>query len=423
VFLCNYEHTDGTTFRGRSGAVKIPSELEGIVEGVFGLDSRPQAHPRFMPLRTVHGLHVSPKSQTTSFNPNDLAPLYDFPAGDGSNQCVAIIELGGGYRAADLTSYFNSLGIATEVNVTSIAIDGAANNPSTPDGADGEVMLDIEVIGALAPACKIVVYFAPNTDAGFLDAITAAVHDNENKPSVVSISWGAAESQWTQQSLDAFNSVFKDAALLGVTVCAAAGDNGAADNVSDGQAHVDFPASSPYVLACGGTTLAVDQGVIKSEVVWNDGNGGATGGGVSGYFVVPDYQTQNGVNPVTVNPNLSGFKGRGLPDISADADPATGYNVLVDGQSMVIGGTSAVAPLMSALIARINQALGHSAGFLHPILYKAQPSTDIVKGDNNTGLFGLGLGYKAAPGWDACTGIGSPLGTKLLDALNAVAQS
>jgi len=344
VVLANYEHKDGTIFRGRCGAIKIPVELEGTVEGVFGLDSRPHAHPRFVTLHTEHGLHATPDQQSGTFNPTDLTALYDFPAGDGSNECVAIIELGGGYRVADLQQYFASLGISTEVNVSSVSIDGAANNPSTPDGPDAEVMLDIEVVGALAPGCKIVVYFAPNTDSGFLDAVTAAVHDKVNAPSIVSISWGAAEAQWTQQSLDAFNSVFQDAALLGVTVCAAAGDNGASDNMSDSKSHVDFPSSSPYVLACGGTSLIAANGAIQSEVVWNDGHGGATGGGVSNCFVVPDYQTQNGVDPVTVNDNPSGFKGRGLPDIAAVADPATGYNVLVDGtklQAAILASVSA----------------------------------------------------------------------------------
>jgi kumamolisin len=419
VFLNHYEDANGSLFRGRTGAIKVPSELIGIVEGVFGLDNRPQAQPRFKTLKTTRGHDVNPNgSLTSSFNPNDLASIYNFPAAtDGTNQCIGIIELGGGYRDDDLTTYFTSLGINNVVNVIAVSVDNAANQPSTPDSADGEVMLDIEVIGALAPQSKLVVYFAPNTDQGFLDAITQAIHDKQNAPSVISISWGSAEQEWTQQSLDSFNSAFQDAALLGVTVCAAAGDNGSCDNVTDGQAHVDFPAASPYVLGCGGTTLTALDGQATSEIVWNDGQGGATGGGVSTYFVVPDYQSNNNVKPVTVNSNPSGFAGRGVPDIAAVADPATGYNIRVDGENMVIGGTSAVAPLMAALIARINQKLGRNVGFIHPSLYKFNPATDIVIGNNDT--VGGGMGYSAGIGWDACSGVGSPEGGQLLQALTA----
>jgi kumamolisin len=417
VSLAQYEHENGDLFRGRTGAIRVPSALIGTVEGIFGLDNRPQASPRFKRLKTAGQQLSTQNSFSQSFNPNDLAAIYNFPSGDGTNQCVGIIELGGGFRSDDLTTYFTSLGITNAVNVVAVSVDGATNQPTTSDSADGEVMLDIEVVGALAPQSKIVVYFAPNTDSGFLDAITQAVHDKVNAPSVLSISWGSAEEDWTQQSLDSFNAAFQEAALLGVTVCAAAGDNGSCDNVTDGRAHVDFPAASPYVIGCGGTTLNASNGIAMSETVWNDGQGGATGGGVSTYFQLPDYQASNYINPVTVNPNPSGFAGRGVPDVAADADPATGYNIRVDGENMVIGGTSAVAPLMSALIARINQNLGRNVGFIHPVLYKANPATDIVEGNNDT--VGDGMGYNAAIGWDACTGVGSPLGSKLLQALDA----
>ncbi|MEO6852301.1 MAG: S53 family peptidase, partial [Mucilaginibacter sp.] len=269
------------------------------------------------------------------------------------------------------------------------------------NSADGEVMLDIEVAGAVAPGAKIVVYFCPNTDQGFLDAITKAVHDTTNKPSVISISWGSAEVNWTQQSLNNFNETFKAAALLGVTICVAAGDSGSSDSVTDGKVHVDFPASSPYVLACGGTSLKVNNNKMSSETVWHDSNDSATGGGVSNFFALPDYQS-NAKVPLSLN---SQFKGRGLPDVAGDADPNTGYKVLVDGQKMVIGGTSAVAPLMAGLIARINQKKGKSAGFINPALY-ANPSfcRDITLGNNKT--TSTNTGYTAGPGWDACTGWG-----------------
>ena len=243
---------------------------------------------------------------------------------------MGIIELGA-VPPADLKTYFSGLGIKTEPSVTAVSVDGATNTPAgSPDSADGEVLLDIEVIGSIAPGAKIAVYFGPNTDQGFLDAITTAIHDTVRKPSVVSISWGGPESTWTAQALQSYDAAFQEATVLGVTVCVAAGDGGSTDGVTDGLQHVDFPASSPHVLACGGTRLQASGGKIQSEVVWNDGV------------------------PVSVPP--SHFKGRGVPDVSGDADPETGYDVRVDGQNTVFGGTSAVAPLWSALTAPLNQA-------------------------------------------------------------------
>jgi kumamolisin len=248
------------------------------------------------------------------------------------------------------------------------------------------------------------VYFAPNTDKGFLDAITTAVHDAKNKPSVISISWGAAENAWTTQSLNSYNEAFKAAALLGVTICAASGDDGATDRVTDGKAHVDFPSSSPYVLACGGTKLSIENSTVSSEVVWNESasNNGATGGGVSDFFTLPTFQ-KNAKIPTSLS---TGFKGRGVPDIAGNADPQTGYMVRVDGQTFAIGGTSAVAPLMAGLIALVNQSNGSSSGYIHPSLYStpAKFCRDIVKGNNITTA--SKQGYKAGKGWDACTGWG-----------------
>jgi len=289
----------------------------------------------------------------------------------------------------------------TKPSVKAVAVDGGKNSPSTADGADGEVMLDIEVAGSVAPGANIVVYFTPNTDQGFLDAITQAIHDTQNKPSVISISWGSAEVNWTQQALDNFNEAFKTASALGVSICVAAGDSGSRDGETDGKVHVDFPASSPYVLACGGTKLSVSGNQITSEVVWHESSDSASGGGVSTYFPLPDYQTNANV-PLELDTQ---FKGRGVPDVAADADPDTGYKVLVDGQEMVIGGTSAVAPLMAGLIALINEKSGKPAGFINPQIY-ADPSLcrDITSGNNKT--TSANSGYTAGEGWDACTGLG-----------------
>ena len=405
VELQQFRH-ERFTYRGRVGTVSVPADLAEVIEGVFGLDNRPQAQSH---LRRAAEPAVGAKA-STSFTPVAIAALYGFPTGvDGAGECIGIIELGGGFRPADLTTYFNGLSISAP-QVVAVSVDQGQNTPTTADGADGEVMLDIEVAGAVAPGSRIAVYFAPNTDQGFLDAVTTAIHDTVNKPSVVSISWGSAESTWTAQAMTQFDQAFQAAAAMGVTICVAAGDNGSSDGVADGAPHVDFPASSPNALACGGTSLTASGSTIASEVVWNDGSsGGATGGGVSATFALPTYQGKAGV------PTISGTSttGRGVPDVCGNADPASGYQVLVDGQSMVVGGTSAVAPLWAGLVALMNQQLGRPVGFLNPLLYGSLAGqgllNDIVSGSNGA--------YAAAPGWDACTGWGSPRGAALSQAL------
>jgi len=342
--------------------------------------------------------------------------MYDFPTGaDGKGQCIALIELGGGFRKSDLKAYFSDLGISAP-KVTAISVDRARNHPGVQD--DDEVMLDIEVAGAVAQGAKIAVYFAPNTDRGFLDAITKAIHDSRRKPSVISISWGAPEtgpgdSSWTPQAMRAFDQAFQDAAAVGVTVFCASGDKGSSDGVADGLAHCDFPASSPFVAACGGTRLVGSNGKIGQEAVWNDSQG-ATGGGISEIFDLPSYQANANV-PKSTNPG--GVKGRGVPDVAGNASPATGYQVRVDGADSVMGGTSAVAPLWAGLIARINQKLGNRVGFINPLLYglPGKAFRDITHGDNGA--------YGARHGWDPCTGLGSPIGSKLLRELSAQART
>jgi kumamolisin len=227
---------------------------------------------------------------------------------------------------------------------------------------------------------------------------------------VISISWGGPEDSWNSQSRDAMETAMQDAAALGVTVVTAAGDNGSGDGETDNQPHVDFPSSSPYALGCGGTTLTANGQAIQSEVVWNEtaSNDGATGGGISIAYPLPTWQ-QNAKVPNGPN----GSSGRGVPDVSANADPLTGYEILVGGQTQAVGGTSAAAPLWAALLARINQQLGKPVGDVHAVLYQAGESAfrDITQGNNGA--------YQAGPGWDACTGLGSPNGQALLSALSA----
>ncbi len=396
VQLNEYQGT-GNKFHAFTGAVSLPESHAGVVEAVLGLNGRLIAKPH---IRFLSG----DQQAEVTYSPLQVAALYNFPTGvNGVGETIGIIELGGGYNESDITTFFNGLGL-TPPDVVSVSVDGATNSPSTPDSADGEVALDIEVSGGVAPGAKIAVYFAPNTDQGFVDAITTAVHDTTNKPSVISISWGGPEPSWTQSSLTAMDDACQSAGALGITITVAAGDNGSSDGESGN--NVDFPASSPYVLGCGGTKLIGSGTTITSETVWNDGSsGGATGGGVSVDFALPSWQANAGV-PKSSSAN----GGRGVPDVAGDASPETGYNILVDGEQAVVGGTSAVAPLWAGLIALINQQRGLSAGFVNPALYAA-PSAfhDITSGNNGA--------FKAGPGWDACTGLGSPNGTAVAKAL------
>jgi kumamolisin len=361
VQLRRYRHPEGE-YRGREGEITLPADIAGIVEGVFGLDNRPQARPR---IRRIPGeAAIAAPHIAKSFAVPEVAQLYAFPSDvNGAGECIAILEFGGGYRDADLQQFFQNLNI-TEPAVTAVSVDGAQNNFGNPANnqndadADAEVALDIEVAGAIAPGASIAVYFAPNSDQGFIDATMSAIHDTTNNPSIISISWGAPEDVWTDQARTGMDSAFADAALLGVTVFIAAGDHGSADRppittdqngnpaanpAYDGLAHADFPASSPHAVACGGTHLEGGTAVISTETVWNDGDGWAAGGGVSDFFDPPAWQASANV-PTSVNPPGT-RAGRGIPDVCGNADLTTGYQIHFNDNDAVVGGTSAVAPL------------------------------------------------------------------------------
>ena len=422
------------THRYREGPLYVPAALAGVVTAVLGLDTRPQAQPHFRSRAAA--------AQGTSYYPNQVADIYDFPAGTtGTGQTVAVIELGGGFTTSDLDAYFGGLGIAVP-SITAASVDGGSNNPADTENSV-EVNLDIDVIGAAAPGAAQIVYFAPNNgDQGFVDAISDAAGASP-APIAISISWGQSEDSWTAQGLSAMNAAMSDAAALGITVCAAAGDDGSSDGVNDGQVHVDFPASSPYALGCGGTKLLADaaSGTVSSEVVWNElaSNDGATGGGVSDQFAQPAWQDTAGVGPraaaqpggAVVGAAAAGGGGsggtggsvgssdtewRGVPDVAGNADPATGYQIYSGGQAQVVGGTSAVAPLWSALIARLAQATGQRFGLLQPLVYAGvSPGADVAGFRDITS--GNNGAYQAGPGWDSCSGLGVPDGTALLSRL------
>ena len=414
-----YHHSKGP-YRGRQGEILIPRVFDGVITGIFGFDTRPKQ-------KAPHRLRATGMSGPGGENgvsSVEFAKRYNFPTKykglnlDGSGQCIAIIELGGGFNNSDLEVYFGEIKVALP-NVVAVSVDHAGNHPTQRGADDGEVMLDIEVAGAVAPKATFAVYFAPNQGNGFLDAINAAVHDKERKPSVISISWGGPEDPGEQQASNAFHEIFVEAAALGITICAASGDHGSADLDGrdwDHKIHVDHPAVDDYVLACGGTQIDAND----KDVVWNDGTpfgdvpgggGWAGGGGVSETFAVPSYQ-KNAKVPKSL---VTGKPGRGVPDIAMSA---TNYFTRVQGSESASGGTSAVAPLMASLVALLNQAKKKNVGYLNPFLY-ANASKGVVKDvvEGTNAIAGTVKGYKAGKGWNACTGLGTPDGTAILNRL------
>lgn len=318
--------------------------------------------------------------------PIQVAQAYNFPkmGTNFADRTVAIIELGGGYNPQTVYDYCHSLGVKTP-RLYGHNVETGSNAPDGPDGADGEVGLDIDVVAAVAPGIKILVIFAPNTTNGFIAAIQAC-HTYPLKPDDASLSWGAPEDSWDSAAMEVINNEIQACVNAGINVFVAAGDNGSSDG--EAGAHVDFPASSPYAIACGGTKLILNSdGTRHSEVVWNEQlfGEGATGGGIS-------------------------TTGRKVPDIAGNADPNSGYIVDIDGQQSVIGGTSAVAPLMAALNVLLNSNLDKPVANLKDVLY-ANPSVcfDVVNGNNGA--------YSANVGYDCCTGLGVPDGQKLLKVL------
>jgi kumamolisin len=374
------------THRGRQGRVMVPRQLAPRVLAVLGLDNRRAAQSR---ARVSDALGLM-----EPFGVRDLANLYDFPQGlDGTGQTIGIIALGGGYLVSDLHDYFGGLGFAVP-QIVDVSVHGVKNNPGVDDEADREAALDIQIAGAIAPGARIAVYFAENSEQGLHDAMSQAVHD-DGGPGIISTSWGGAEETWTDQLRDALAATLDEATARGITVLAAAGDDGASDGLPLGP-HVDLPACLAQVLGCGGTRAEVQAGGLV-ETVWNDEDTGqgATGGGVSHKVPMPAWQ--------------NGLAGRGVPDVSGNADPLTGYRVRIHGADQVVGGTSAVAPLWAGLIAQINQRTGRRSGFLNPKLYQLGPSV-----------------FREVAGsakWSPTTGLGTPNGRALLAAFGEVVKT
>jgi hypothetical protein len=396
VDLGNYQTSTGV-YRGREGSIHIPEALANVIESVHGLDNRQVSTPQFRPAATG----IASPENITPLTPPQVARLYNFPTINAAGQTIGILEFGGGFKPADITNYFTNIVHLTTPAITTVGVDGATNSPGAQ--ADLEVVLDIDVAGSVAQGAKIVVYFAPNTLQGWLDAFTTAIHDVVNRPSVISVSWGGGESGWGS-AIHTLSNALQEASAVGVTVFVSSGDSGSLN-----PAQTMYPASDPWVVGCGGTTIQNVSGTLFTETVW-----GGSGGGVSNVFPRPYWQTWAGI-PASVNP--VGHIGRGVPDVAGNADPASGYRLVLNGsQTGPIGGTSAVAPLYAGLTALLNATTGQPAGYLNYNLYAfAGPYVyhDITIGNN-------GL-YHATIGWDACTGFGSINGNAMSTSLWGVA--
>jgi kumamolisin len=420
VTLHNYEHevqhsprSDRQTERYRSyaGFIHVPADLAEVIVGVFGLDNH---------RITKRGLADPPNT-----NPIPIAtvtPLYDFPPNLAAGQTIAIFSEAG-YLPSDIAANFP----INPPSVIDISVD-ASNSGAANFNGQWETTQDIFIAASVAPGAQIAVYFTTYTQQGWVDLLARVIHPSlglgDPQCSVLSSSFyvsngddaAALAAQLIPTSwITAVTQMLEDAAIQGVTFCTCSGDNGAQARATDGLAHVWYPATDPWALACGGTTIGNVVGTSCDEWAWND-NTGASGGGVSDYFPQPWYQVDTNI-PVSVK---DGHRGRGVPDVSANASPNSGYPFILNGVTEIANGTSASAPLWAGLIAVLNAALLENVGFINPVIYALNGAgfRDILPepGAADNSFAGV-TGYPVTPGWDAVTGWGSPQGVQLLNAL------
>jgi kumamolisin len=411
-------------YRSHEGRAHLPKALANtVVKCVLGLDTRPIPARHYA---TRRGSSADPP-RTAPLTPQQVAAMYEFPSGDGAGETIGIYEMvtnegPPGYAQADVDATIQAFGGSlTPPKPIDVAIDGTGNSGQS----DPETLLDITVSGAIAQKAQIAVYFTGVTAGNMVHALQRMIHPGAGDPvpTVVSISYGWGLDDGSVHNLSAqeiivIDDLFEDAAHLGITVLVSTGDSGAKIE-SKTKAQASFPATDPWVLACGGTTLGNASGATFNEYVWNDtfgGTSGATGGGISPHFPVPSYQTAISLpkNLVTQKP------GRGIPDVAGNASPNSGYPQVIGGQADSGGGTSAVAPLYAGLLARINGNLGRAVGFINPQLYQYAGSVcrDVggAPGPTSNSFEGV-KGYPAGVGWDGCTGFGSVKGTALQNML------
>ncbi len=406
--LHHYQTHDGRTFHAPDNDPEVADSIASIIHGIVGLDNHAVRHTYNRQKNTTEGFLTADAASNTfpsgpggGYSPNDLLTAYNLsgvPA-NGSNQVIALFELGA-YLASDINEYASHFGLPSP-KLQNIMVDGGSGGAIDP-----EVTLDIQLALALAPESQIYVYEGPNSDQGVLDTYNRIATDNIAKQ--VSTSWGMGENLSNAQFLQAENAIFLQMAAHGQTIFAAAGDSGAYDDYPTLTLAVDDPASQPYVTAVGGTRLTVNptSGAYNNESVWNEGQGnGAGGGGVSGAWALPSWQTNV--------PTLFSKTHRNVPDVSLNADPNTGYSIYYNGQWTIYGGTSCAAPLWAAFTARINQARAASQkpvlGFANPLIYAIGLGSsyttnfhDITAGNNL--YYSAGIGYDNATGWGSFNG-------------------
>ena len=405
--LHQYAHPSGRLFYAPDNNPEMPPEIASVISGVVGLDSHAQWHPyrrQKQAMEANAAPQTFPSGPGGGFAPADLVKAYNLSgvSSDGTGQVIALFELAS-YAASDINAYTSHFGLPP-AKLKNILVDGGSKAPP-----DAEVTLDIELALALAPQSIIYVYEGPNSNQGVLDTYNRIATDNIAKQ--VSTSWGLGEDMSTPQYLQAEAAIFKQMAVQGQTIYAAAGDSGAYDDYAQNSSEklvVDDPASQPYVVGVGGTRLMVnaDTGAYQSESVWNDGVGnGAGGGGVSTVWPIPSWQA--GVSTVFSKTH------RNVPDVTLNADTNTGYAIYFNGQWQIYGGTSCAAPLWAAFTACVNQELAATQkpplGFANPKLYALASSAayaanfhDVTTGDNLH--YHAGVGYDNASGWGSFNG-------------------
>ena len=415
------------TYRGHHGFIHIPNNLADIVVGIFGLDNRT------IVVRDSVDDADDDDSDDEDFEAltvPQVTGLYSFPDQDAGGQTIAILSHAG-YKIGDVDKYFSGLGLSTPT-ITDVDVGDGTNHSNWSVKKREETTMDICISGSAAIGAAVAVYFSKRDPQAWVDLIKRVIFPDDGDPicSILSSSYHlykADDDQDDDDWMDAINSTYEDAAIQGITVCNSSGDYGSYSNTDDGKTHVHFPASDPWVLTVGGTAIANVDDPPYVEMVWNHGKG-ATGGGVSAYFPLPEYQTSAGV-PASLND--SSQTGRGVPDVAANADPRSCYKfplIEADGKTYKnhqIGGTSAAAPLWAGFLARINASLGVNVGFINPALYsigsRAFNDIDGSVGPTDNHVAGSDApGYPAHSGWDACTGWGSINGTALLAALKRV---
>jgi len=436
-------------FHSYTGQISVPYNLKDIIVWVWGLHTKPLGSQQYAGCFD---------NEPASYTPPQMAEFYDFPALDGDGTCVGVLEIYGGYKQSDMEIYFDKLGIPMPD-----IVDVGPNKWGVGEAYWGnfEVTMDVQIVASVLPKAKTAVYFSGATNDidttawTYFKLISMGLFDQVNQPTVLTMSWGLPENLpnvWTKPEAIILNELIMVGAILGITICLPSGDSGSifpyGNQMFNAPSLAYFPASSPWALSCGGTTIRTEQGKITKEIVWNrlgqhmnltyvetaeetavstgfPYNLGATGGGVSMYFDLPDYQ-KNADVPLYEVINYSNFvfsdpqcfAGRGVPDVAAAADFLTGYQFCADGVWRSGGGTSAATPLWAALLTSIVQGLGGCRlGFINPLLYELQIDknthifNDIVEGNNG--------GFAAHPDkkWNPCTGLGTPRGNALLQAL------